>query len=163
MQDLVKKLFTSLKKENMRLAIAESCTGGLVCAHLTKKAGASAYLDRGFVTYSNEAKNEQLGVPLLTIEAHGAVSEECAIAMAQGALSKSNANISISITGIAGPEGGSKEKPIGTVWFGFASSQKKAYALCKNFDGDRETIQQKAAKTALKLLISHCEGRDLSP
>jgi nicotinamide-nucleotide amidase len=109
------------RARGLKIATAESCTGGLVAGALTEIAGSSAVVDRGFVTYSNEAKQEMLGVPAETIEKHGAVSRETAEAMARGALGNANADIVVSITGIAGPGGGSKDKPVGLVHFAAAS------------------------------------------
>jgi nicotinamide-nucleotide amidase len=108
------------RARGLHVATAESCTGGLVAGALTEIAGSSDVVDRGFVTYSNEAKQEMLGVPAVTLKRHGAVSSETAAAMAKGALKNSRADIAVSITGIAGPGGGSKEKPVGLVYFGAA-------------------------------------------
>jgi len=136
----------------MAIATAESCTGGLLASHLTRKAGASSYFDRGFITYSNEAKHEQLGVGMNIIETYGAVSEECAKAMAEGALKNSNADIAISITGIAGPDGGTTEKPLGTVIFGYAK-KGSSKVIKHQFSGSREDIQNQSAIKALEILI----------
>ena len=114
--------------KGVMIATAESCTGGLIGGALTDVAGSSAAFDRGFITYSNEAKNEMLGVPMDIIEKHGAVSEEVASAMAEGALKHSNARIAVSVTGIAGPGGGTNEKPVGLVWFGLARDSKTIHA-----------------------------------
>lgn len=115
------RAFKLLSRRGLMLACAESCTGGLITAALTGIPGSSNVLDRGFVTYSNEAKHDMLGVPLELIETRGAVSEEVARAMAEGALRHSKATISVSVTGVAGPGGGTKEKPVGLVHFGAAN------------------------------------------
>ena len=135
------------------LATAESCTGGLVAAALTAIAGSSDVVERGFVTYSNRAKNEMLGVPTDLIEAHGAVSAEVARAMAEGALCHSGADVSLAITGIAGPGGGTATKPVGTVHI--AAAQRGALTLHRAclFDGDRDAVRLEAAKVAMDLVI----------
>ena len=154
MQDLVEKLATLLKQKDMMIVTAESCTGGLLATALTHKAGASAYFDRGFVTYSNEAKNEQLDVSQEILDQHGAVSAPSAEAMAKGALEHSKAGISISITGVAGPDGGTEDKPVGTVFFGYALKGGSSGSIEHKFDGSREQIQTQSAITALKSLIA---------
>ncbi|MCB1563419.1 MAG: CinA family protein [Alphaproteobacteria bacterium] len=158
MQDLVKALFKQLEAHGEKLACAESCTGGLLAAALTDVPGASGFFDRGFVTYSNEAKTEMLGVPEATLSAHGAVSAETAQAMAEGALKNSRAAIAVSITGIAGPDGASAEKPVGLVWFGYAYARgnllKTEHRL---FSGDRRAIRAQSAQTALTGLLSILE------
>ena len=155
MQELVKALFEQLHKNNMMLAVAESCTGGMLSSVLTDQAGSSAYFDRGFITYSNEAKQELLNVPEKTIQTNGAVSEECAKAMAEGAFQNSKANITISITGIAGPGGATDTKPVGTVYFGISGNDAETYAIHEAFDGDRQSVRNRATQKALKLLIEH--------
>ncbi|MES1197622.1 MAG: nicotinamide-nucleotide amidohydrolase family protein [Pseudomonadota bacterium] len=141
------------KAKGLKIATAESCTGGLVAAALTAVPGSSAVFDSGFVTYSNEAKTEMLGVPASAIAAHGAVSEETALAMAEGALAYSNADIAVAITGIAGPDGGTTAKPVGTVWFGFATRDGAQSAVHLNFgDIGRDAVRMRAAAFALKLL-----------
>ena len=137
------------------VAPAESCTGGLLCAALTDAAGASAVVDRGFVTYSNAAKRELLGVNAATIERHGAVSREVALEMAECALARSKAQISISITGIAGPTGGTAEKPVGLVWFGLAREGRSTRAVSRRFgDLGRSRVRYFSVLTALELLES---------
>ncbi len=135
------------------LALAESCTGGGIAQAVTAIAGSSAWFDRGFVTYSNAAKHEMLGVPMALIEQHGAVSESVAKAMAAGALKNSLATISLSVTGVAGPGGGSAEKPVGTVWFAVAT-ELKLEAFCQHFDGDRAAVREQACVFALKQLYA---------
>ena len=151
--DLTKTLAQILLSRNWTVALAESCTGGLVCATLTELAGSSEWFERGYITYSNEAKTECLDVPTQLIESHGAVSEEVAQAMAEGARINSGSNVAISITGIAGPTGGSAEKPVGTVCFGWAT-ENQTLTKTMHFDGDRQTIRQKATEFALAELIA---------
>ncbi len=135
------------------IATAESCTGGMIAAALTDIAGSSAVVDRGFVTYSNEAKNEVLSVPMALIEEHGAVSEETARAMAKGAIAHSRASLAVSVTGIAGPGGGTEEKPVGLVWFGLADEKGQMRAEHHVFeDNGRGFIREKTVETALEML-----------
>jgi len=137
------------------VATAESCTGGLIAAALTDVPGSSAVVDRGFVTYSNEAKADMLGVPMVLIEKHGAVSGEVARAMAQGAVLNSRADIAVSVTGVAGPGGGTAEKPVGLVWFGLAGADGFVRVERRVFPvGSREYVRTKAVETALQLLRS---------
>ena len=135
------------------LATAESCTGGLVAAALTVIPGSSRIVERGFVTYSNQAKTDMLGVPEALIESHGAVSAEVARAMAEGAVTHSRADVSLSITGIAGPDGGTAAKPVGTVHI--AAAQRGALTLHRAclFPGDRNSVREQAALAALELLM----------
>ena len=135
------------------MSLAESCTGGLVCAALTELAGSSEWFERGYITYSNQAKTDCLGVPAGLIEAHGAVSEQVAKAMAEGARMNSGSNAAISITGVAGPSGGSPEKPVGTVCFGWAT-ENQTLTKTKHFDGDRQMVRQQATEFALTELIA---------
>ena len=137
------------------VALAESCTGGLVCAALTEIAGSSAVLDRGFVTYSNEAKHELLGVSHDIIDAFGAVSIACAWAMAQGALKRSGADVAVSVSGIAGPDGGTIQKPVGTVVFARAvRGSDEVLAEERWFDvADRAAVRHQAVLVALELLL----------
>ncbi|MEZ5893623.1 MAG: CinA family protein [Parvularculaceae bacterium] len=141
--------------EGMMIATAESCTGGLIAAALTDVPGSSAVVDRGFVTYSNEAKNEMLGVPMAAITRHGAVSAAVARAMAKGAVKNSRADLAVSVTGIAGPDGGSAAKPVGLVWFGLADKNGVIRAERRVFaDGGRDFVRTKATETALHLLLT---------
>ena len=137
-----------------RLAFAESCTGGLVSAAMTSLPGSSEIFVAGYVTYSNEAKARMLGVDPMLFETVGAVSEEVARAMAEGALARSGADRAVAVTGIAGPTGGSAEKPVGTVWFAVAPPERVSARL-ENFErgADRATIQRQAALTALELSL----------
>ena len=133
-----------LKQRNLSMCIAESCTGGLVAQTITSVAGSSAWFDRGFVTYSNAAKTEMLGVRVEIIEKYGAVSEQTATVMAHGALKLSHAQIAGSITGIAGPTGGTKEKPVGTVCFAWVGTKLPLSTATKRFFGNREEVRQQA-------------------
>jgi len=152
----VERLAAVLRRGGERVATAESCTGGLIAAACTSLAGSSDWFERGFVTYSNDAKSEMLGVPAALIAAHGAVSAEVACAMAEGALSYSRASFAVSVTGIAGPAGGSAAKPVGTVWIGVAASGEKAVASLLQASGDRAAIRQASVARALELLIERC-------
>lgn len=138
-----------LKARGGMIVTAESCTGGWVAQALTAIAGSSAWFERGFVTYSNEAKQEMLGVRAETLRNHGAVSEETAREMAQGALSRSRGTLALSITGIAGPTGGSAQKPVGTVCFGWATKQGTLRAETKHFFGDREAVRRQSVEYSL--------------
>ena len=153
MQDLVDKLSALLLNKKMKLVTAESCTGGLLSTTITHKPGASDVFERGFITYSNDAKMELLGVSAETLDTYGAVSEQTAREMALGALENSKAQISVSITGIAGPDGGSAGKPVGLVYFGFAQKEGPANELKLIFGGNRTEVQTQATTTALKRLI----------
>lgn len=148
----IEQLADLLKQRGIMACVAESCTGGLLAGALTDLSGSSAYFDRGFVTYSNEAKHELLGVPMALIEAHGAVSAEVAAAMAEGALEKSRADLALSITGIAGPVGGSDEKPVGTVYIGLAG-KNGVQSVHHLFKGDRAEIRAQTVDAALSHMI----------
>ncbi len=154
MQDLVEQLAKLLEAKSMTLVTAESCTGGLLAATITHRPGTSKIFERGFITYSNEAKIESLGVPKEIIDNHGAVSNHCAEAMAKGALENSKAQLAVSITGIAGPEGGTDTKPVGLVYFGYALKGGSSGSLSQNFKGDRNEIQSSAVITAIRHLIT---------
>ncbi len=142
----------SLRARGWRLATAESCTGGLIAAALTSVPGSSDVVERGFVTYSNAAKTEMLGVPAPLIAAHGAVSEDVAAAMAAGAMAQSRADIAVSVTGIAGPGGGSAGKPVGLVWFGRAVRGQGVTTVSHVFPGDRGAIRAASVAVAFDLL-----------
>ncbi|CAH0524737.1 Nicotinamide-nucleotide amidohydrolase PncC [Allocatenococcus thiocycli] len=144
-----------LEQHGHVMTTAESCTGGGVAAAITDIAGSSGWLDRAFVTYSNEAKMEMLGVKQKTLEMHGAVSEPVVIEMVQGALEHSNATIGVSISGIAGPGGGSEEKPVGTVCFAFADNQQWLLVETMHFDGDRAAVREQAVFHALTRIYQH--------
>jgi len=139
----------ALKAAGAKLATAESCTGGWVAQSLTSIAGSSDWFERGYVTYSNAAKQEDLGVPARTLEGHGAVSEETARAMATGALKKTGADATVAVTGIAGPGGGSPAKPVGTVCFAWVRGGK-IRSETKRFDGDRESVRRQSVIHALQ-------------
>ena len=134
------------------IATAESCTGGLVAGAITSIAGSSGWFERGFVTYSDLAKEQQLGVASSTIERFGAVSEETAKAMAQGAVRGAAAQWAVAVTGIAGPDGGSPDKPVGTVWFAWAGPDH-LQALKRQFDGDRAAVRDASVRVALEGLV----------
>lgn len=152
---LAERVIAENKALGRMVSVAESCTGGLVCAALTEVAGSSAVLDRGFVTYSNEAKMEMLGVHSDIIDSFGAVSPATAWAMAQGAIARSRADIAVAISGIAGPGGGSEMKPVGTVVFACAKrGEDNVNAEQKLLDGQaRAEIRHQAAIIALELLL----------
>ncbi|MCL2474462.1 MAG: CinA family protein [Alphaproteobacteria bacterium] len=148
-------------KHKVKLAIAESCTGGLLSGAITDISGSSAVFDRGFVTYSNESKIEILGVSEGFLEQFGAVSAPVAEEMAKGALNNSNADVAISVTGIAGPSGGSPEKPVGLVYFGIATSNGLLLHYSCTFSGNRQAIRLASVKEALKF-VSSIDFRDAS-
>ena len=148
----VQALAAALLARGWRVATAESCTGGLIAAACTDLAGSSAWFERGFVTYSNAAKTEMLGVNAALIAEHGAVSEPAARAMAQGALQHSQAQVALAVTGVAGPAGGSADKPVGTVWFawdlaGQVTTEKQLFA------GDRAAVRQATLRHSLRRLL----------
>ena len=149
----VAQLAALLQDKGWMLATAESCTGGMIAAACTDLAGSSNWFDRGFVTYSDEAKNEMLGVDAALIQDHGAVSEVVARAMAFGAVRYSRARVSVAVTGIAGPGGGSKDKPVGTVWFGFMVDGLLSSEM-KRFDGDRAAVRTATVEHALVTLLA---------
>ena len=138
-----------LIKRRWKLATAESCTGGMIAATCTDLAGSSDWFERGFVTYSNEAKTEQLGIDAKLIAQHGAVSEAVVRAMAAGALTHSHAQVAVAVTGIAGPSGGSDAKPVGMVWFGWATAQGVSSAV-QHFAGDRAAVRAATVQHALR-------------
>ena len=146
------KVASILISRGWRLVTAESCTAGLIASTITDVPGSSSYFDRSYVTYSNEAKVEMLGVPEEVLREHGAVSESCARLMAEGALSASGVEVALSVTGIAGPTGGSIDKPIGTVFIAVCSSLSTSCYLHK-FTGDRSEIKSKTVEAALKMLL----------
>lgn len=149
---VVSKIAQQLQYKNLRLVTVESCTGGGVAYALTEVAGSSAWFEGGYVTYSNAAKMHMVGVPELTLAQHGAVSLATAQAMAQGALRQGQANVSLAITGIAGPGGGSSEKPVGTVCFAWASEMFATVTDKQLFTGDRQAIRQQSIQHALQRL-----------
>lgn len=141
-----------LRQKQWMLATAESCTGGLIAAACTDLAGSSHWFERGFVTYSNEAKTELLGVDTQLIETHGAVSAQVAHAMAAGAVTRSHAQVTVAVTGVAGPGGGSVDKPVGTVWFGW-SVGGKVQTERRHFTGDRAMVRAATVQHALQTLL----------
>jgi nicotinamide-nucleotide amidase len=155
--DLVNTLARELKARGLMMATAESCTGGLIAGACTEVSGSSEWFERGFVTYSNAAKCELLGVPASLIEQHGAVSEPVARAMAAGAVAHSAAQLAVSVTGVAGPTGGSAEKPVGTVWFGWATPAGVSTEH-QRFAGDRSAIRQATVRHALAGLLQRLPG-----
>ena len=151
----VQAMADTLLRRQWMLATAESCTGGMVAAACTDRAGSSAWFERGFVTYSNSAKTQMLGVDAQLITTHGAVSEPVARAMAQGVLQHSAAQLALAITGVAGPGGGSVAKPVGTVWFAFAGPWG-VHSEVQHFTGDRAAVRQAAALHALQQMYMLC-------
>lgn len=141
-----------LLKKELQLVTAESCTGGLIAAACTDLAGSSAWFERGFVTYSNDAKTELLGVDARLLKRAGAVCERVANAMVLGALAHSHAQVALAVTGVAGPSGGSPAKPVGTVWFGFAVPGQVITEKC-HFDGDRAAVRAAAVQHAFSRLV----------
>ncbi|HEU4460404.1 MAG TPA: nicotinamide-nucleotide amidohydrolase family protein [Methylibium sp.] len=150
---LVARLAARMTARGWRLATAESCTGGLVAAACTALAGSSDWFERGFVSYSNAAKTELLGVPAALIAQHGAVSEAVARAMAEGARGRAGVELAVAITGVAGPGGGSAAKPVGTVWIAVARSGGATHAESRLWPGDREAVRRAATGRALELLL----------
>jgi nicotinamide-nucleotide amidase len=153
LSDLAEKVLNAFKAKGKMLAAAESCTGGMVAAALTDIAGSSAVVERGFVTYSNRAKAQLLGIDPAVIEAHGAVSQQVAEAMARGALAQSATDVAVAVTGIAGPDGGSADKPVGLVWFGLAAAGTPTTTDYAIFKGNRAEVRQQATEKALALLL----------
>lgn len=158
---LAATLGEALKCRGGVLSLAESCTGGWLAACITAVPGSSGWFDRGFVTYSNAAKQEMLGVTTDTLATHGAVSEQTAHEMALGAMRNSHANIAVSITGIAGPDGGSAEKPVGTVCFAWIASSGYTRSVTMHFSGTREEVRLQSVKTALDGLLQLTLSTDL--
>lgn len=148
---LVERLAAQLQAHKLYLATAESCSGGLIAGACTNLSGSSNWFERGFVTYSNAAKSEMLGVDAALIDAHGAVSEEVARAMAQGALRHAHAQVSVAVTGVAGPTGGSADKPVGLVWFGFALPGQLVTEKM-HFAGNRAAVRAATVRHALQRL-----------
>jgi len=150
---LAREVIETAAARGLMVATAESCTGGLVSGALTAVAGSSAVVERGFVTYSNAAKSEQLGVPAELIDAHGAVSEPVARAMAEGALARSAAQVAVSVTGVAGPGGGRADKPVGLVHFAAAGPNGVVHAERRFGDIGREAVRLESVRVALGLII----------
>jgi len=154
----IEQIGDTLENNKEMLATAESCTGGWVGQVITSVPGTSHWYDRGFITYSNSAKREMLGVSTDTLARFGAVSEQTARAMAEGVLQNSAARYSLSITGIAGPQGGTPEKPVGYVCFAWAGTKHDTYAECIHFSGDRDEIRWQAVNHALEKLLAYISG-----
>lgn len=155
---LARRLGLACAHRRLLVATAESCTGGGVAEAITRIAGSSGWFDRGFVTYSNEAKREMLGVLEETLRAYGAVSEEVAREMAAGALRNSSARVSVSVTGIAGPGGATRGKPVGLVWFAWAVRDGPAQTRRFHFKGDRTAVRMQSVAVALQGLVDLLEG-----
>ena len=155
---LAAAVLDACRTRHLKLATVESCTGGMIAAALTDIAGSSDVVERGFVTYSNEAKTTLVGVPAEQIEAHGAVSAHVAQAMAAGALAHAPVELAVAATGIAGPTGGSERKPVGLVYLGCARKGQPARVERQVFHGDRATIRAAATRRALELLLEAARG-----
>lgn len=154
---LAEYLAQKMTESGISLVVAESCTGGWVAKLMTDIAGSSLFFDRGFVTYSNEAKHEMLGVKRKTLETHGAVSEQTVSEMVTGALAKSHADVALAISGIAGPGGGTPDKPIGTVWFAWEKRDQAVKTRIMHLEGDRDLIRRQAVEQALNGVLELLE------
>jgi len=154
---LARRVGAHLKKRDLKLATAESCTGGWIAQTVTSVSGSSAWFDRGFVTYSDEAKKELLGVRSRTLSRHGAVSRETAKEMAAGTLARSRAQVAIAVTGVAGPAGGTKAKPVGTVCFAWSRKRGAMESVTRHFRGGRERVRLQSVVFALKGLLERLE------
>ncbi|MGB1581175.1 MAG: nicotinamide-nucleotide amidase [Nevskiales bacterium] len=157
LNQLAIELGEQLRTLDEKLATAESCTGGWVAKLITDVAGSSAWFDRGFVTYSNAAKQEMLGVAANLLERYGAVSAEVVAAMTAGALAHSQADWAVAISGIAGPDGGSEDKPVGLVWFAWQHKAAEAGVESRIFEGDREAVRRQACAFALQALLTRLQ------
>ncbi|MCS5709976.1 nicotinamide-nucleotide amidohydrolase family protein [Candidatus Berkiella aquae] len=153
-EHLARKLGSRLKEKEYKLVTAESCTGGGIAFAITQIEGCSDWFERGFVTYSNESKQELLGIEANLLTLHGAVSEAVALAMAQGALMHSHADVSISVTGVAGPGGGTPEKPVGTIWLGLAGPSFTTQAIPLSLQGNRQQIREQTIFLALEKCLA---------
>ncbi len=152
--DLAARVGERLREQGLYLTAAESCTGGWICQEITSVVGSSAWFERGFVTYSNTAKQQLLGVKIATLEAHGAVSAQVVLEMARGALANSQAQVAVAVSGVAGPDGGSEAKPVGTVWIawvlrGARGEELLAEAQCFLYPGDRRSVRRRTVVDAL--------------
>jgi nicotinamide-nucleotide amidase len=152
-QEITEALIKAASERGLMIATAESCTSGLIIASLTEIADSSAVVDRGFATYSNGAKQEMLGVPEAMLISHGAVSEPVARAMAEGALARSDAGLTVAVTGIAGPGGGSAEKPVGLVHFGCAMTGRETLHMAHVLPGDRQEVRLDTVRRALEMML----------
>jgi nicotinamide-nucleotide amidase len=153
MEALPAQVGVALKTHGAMLTTAESCTGGGVAQAVTAVAGSSAWFDRGFVTYSNQSKQQMLGVQAVTLDAHGAVSEAVVREMALGALRNSTAQVSLAVSGIAGPDGGTPDKPVGTVWFAWARADGVTTTARHRFPGDRDEVRAQSVRVALQGIL----------
>lgn len=160
--NLAQTLGERLHARGWMLTTAESCTGGGIASAVTDVSGSSGWFDRGFVVYSNAAKTGLLGVPSATLDLHGSVSEETAVALATGALARSAAQVAVAVTGVAGPTGGTDIKPVGTVWFAYAVSGSVPVSRLVRFDGDRARVRAQTVERALSDLIRLVEGLPLA-
>lgn len=158
LEALAVRVGEALKARDLMISTAESCTGGWIGEVLTAIAGSSNYYERGFITYSNQSKQELLGVPEQTIAEHGAVSEETVRAMAAGAIAHSRAQVAVSVSGVAGPGGGSAHNPVGTVCFGWALKGGEPQSARKRFDGDRESVRRQSVAFALRGVLERIES-----
>lgn len=157
-QRLARQLGECLRKLSLRCAVAESCTGGRIAAALTDIAGSSQWFDRGYVTYSNQAKKDMLGVSDAILMSHGAVSEATVRLMAEGALTASRVDLTVAVSGVAGPSGGSIEKPVGLVWVAWAGFAMATEAASYVFQGSRDTVRAQAVCVAIEGLIQRCNS-----
>jgi nicotinamide-nucleotide amidase len=155
--DLAVRVGKRLKERRLKLVTAESCTGGWIAQSVTSVSGSSEWFERGFVTYSDESKQEQLGVRAATLARYGAVSEETAREMAAGALAHSRAQVAVSVTGVAGPSGGTPEKPVGTVCLAWAGGNGGARSAALQFSGDRESVRRQSVIAALQGVLEQLE------
>ena len=151
---LAERLGQQLRAAGLRVATAESCTGGAIAAAITAVPGSSGWFDCGFISYSNQAKQRLLDVPAQTLQQHGAVSGETVAAMLQGALRHSDASLAVAVSGIAGPDGGSADKPVGTVWIAWGGTCQALQTRCFLFAGDRHAIQRQTVLQALQGLLA---------
>jgi nicotinamide-nucleotide amidase len=156
--DVLQSVARQLLQSSRRLTVAESCTGGMLSAAITAIPGSSQWFDCGFITYSNEAKQRMLGVDAASLRRYGAVSETVVREMAQGALARSQAQIAVAITGIAGPGGGSMDKPVGTVWFAWQGRDITTTSQCRHFAGDRQSVREQAVAHAVNTLRQLIDG-----
>lgn len=152
-ENLVGQLSVELTRSGRKMACAESCTGGWIAKVCTDRSGSSAWFERGFVTYSNAAKADMLGVSATTLSEAGAVSREVALQMASGACERAGVDIAVAVTGIAGPDGGSVDKPVGTVWFAWSSAGRADAEICQ-FAGNRDGVRRQSVAHALKGLVT---------
>jgi nicotinamide-nucleotide amidase len=158
---LVERLAGELNQRGFHITVAESCTGGWIAKHLTDFPGSSQWFEYGFVSYGNNAKAGLLNVDPALIAQHGAVSSEVSAAMVTGALDRSGADIGLAVTGIAGPEGGTAEKPVGTVWLAWAQRGGAPHSECHLLEGDRDTIRRQAVSTALQQVLKFLEQKNV--